>query len=103
MERRFREVIGLVGYDELLRIKDDLNKGGDSIRILVDNKIKDEIKKKNEFCTICAAKIEPESQTRFSLVLGSREMERKVSFCAIDCLEYFLTGLKKAKEKYKKG
>ena len=102
MERRFREVIELLGYDELLRVKDDLNKGGDSIRILVDNKIKDEIKKKNEFCTICAAKIEDDSHTRFNLKFGSREMERQLSFCAVDCLEYFLGGLKKANQKYEK-
>jgi len=97
MERRFREVIELLDYNELLRVKNDLNKGGDSIRILVDNRIKDEIKKKNEFCTVCAAKIEQESNAKIKLTLGSKEMEREVSFCAIDCMEYFLGGLKKAK------
>ncbi len=95
MKRRLREVVDLLEYEELLRIKDDINKGGDAVRILVDNKIKEEIKKRNEFCAVCANKIDHESATKFSLVFGPQELERKVSFCAIDCLEYFLNELKK--------
>jgi hypothetical protein len=98
MKRRFKEVVELLDYKELLRMKDDLNKGGDSIRILVENKIKEEIRKHNEFCAVCSSKIEPESETRFTLAFGPDEMGKKVSFCAVDCLQYFLSGLKKAKE-----
>ena len=97
MKRRLREIVGLLEYDELIRMKDDLNKGGDSIRILVDNKIKEEVKKRNEFCVVCSNKVESESQTRFTLTVGPDEPERKVSFCAIDCLEYFISELKKVK------
>jgi len=99
MKRRLREVIGLLEYDELLRIKEDLNRGGDAIRILVDNMIKEEIKRHNEFCAVCASKIDSESSTRFVLTLGPRELERTISFCAVDCLEYFLNELKKVKLK----
>ncbi len=95
MKRRFREVIELIDFEELVRMKDDLNKGGDGIRILVDNKIKEEIKRQNEFCAVCASSIENESETRLSLVVGSKDNEKRVSFCAIDCMEYFLNGLKK--------
>jgi hypothetical protein len=99
MKRKLREVIDLLEYEELIRIKDDINKGGDGIKILVDNKIKDEIKKKNEFCAVCAAKVEPESSTKFTLTFGPEELKRTVSFCAIDCLEYFLNEIKKVKLK----
>ena len=98
MKRRFKEVVELLDYDELIRVKDDLNKGGDSIRILVDNKIKEEIKKQNQFCAVCAAKIDAESNTRLSLTVGPEEMHKQVSFCAVDCMEYFLNELKKAKK-----
>lgn len=93
-------MVELLDYKELVRMKDDLNKGGDSIRILVENKIKDEIKKRNEFCAVCAGKIEPDSRTRFTLTVGPEEMQKKVSFCAADCLEYFLAELKKAKKEH---
>lgn len=98
MKRRFKEVVELLEYKELLRMKDDLNKGGDSIRILVENKIKEEIRKRNEFCAVCSSKIEPESETKFTLAFGPEKNGKKVSFCAVDCMEYFLSGLKKAKE-----
>jgi hypothetical protein len=99
MKRRFREVIELLDYEELVRMKNDLVRGGDGIRMLVDNKIKEEIKKKNAFCAVCASKIEQDSSTRFELTFGQGEIERTVSFCAIDCLEYFLNELKKVKFK----
>lgn len=99
MTRRLKEVIDLLEYEELIRIKDDLNKGGDGVMILVDNKIKDEIKKRNEFCAVCAAKVEPESRTKFHIIFGPDELKRNVSFCAMDCLEYFLNELKKVKLK----
>ena len=95
MKRRFREVIELIDFDELVRMKDDLNKGGDGIKILVDNKIKDEIKKQNDFCAVCSSNIESESETRLSLVIGPKDNEKRVSFCATDCMEYFLSELKK--------
>ena len=95
MKRRFREVIELIDFEELVRMKDDLNKGGDGIRILVDKKIREEIKRQNEFCAVCAASIDSESETRLSLVVGPKDSERRVSFCAVDCMEYFLNDLKK--------
>jgi len=98
MKRRLREVIGLLEFEELAKIKDDLNKGGDAIRILVDNRMREEIKKMNQFCAVCSSRIEPESSTRFSLEVGPEEMKRKVSFCAIDCLGYFINEIKKLKK-----
>ncbi len=105
MKNRLREIIELLDYEELVRMKDDINKGGNAIRILVDNRIKEEIKKQNQFCIVCANKIDPNSDTKFTLAFGPAELERKVSFCAVDCLEYFLSEIKKLnlnKEKQKR-
>jgi hypothetical protein len=99
MAKRFKDVISLLEYEELLRVKSDLNKGGDGIRILLDNKIKEEVKKKNSFCAVCASKIEPESTTKFHLAFGPDELKKEISFCAVDCMEYFLKELKKVKLK----
>jgi len=95
MKRRFREILSLVDFEELVRIKDDLNNGGDSVKLLVDNRIKEEIKKQNEFCAVCAANIDNECKTKLSLLVGPVDNEKKVSFCAIDCMEYFIGELKK--------
>ena len=99
MTKRFKEVMELLEYDELLKVKSDLNKGGDGIRIILDNKIKDEIKKKNAFCTVCASKIEPESTTQFHLAFGPDDLRKEISFCAVDCMEYFLKEFKKIRSK----
>lgn len=95
MKVRLRELIETLDYNELLRMKDDLTKGGEAIRILVDNKIKDEQKKHDTFCTICANRVDAEGQRSYTLLFGPQESQRKATFCAMDCLEYFIAQLKK--------
>ncbi len=92
---RLKEVVDLLEYEELLKVKNDLNKGGNGVRILIDNRLKEETKKRNEFCAVCASKIDSSSETRFSMTIGPEDFERKVSFCAMDCLQYFLEEMKK--------
>ena len=98
-KRRLREVMDLLDYDELLKIKEDLNKGGDGVRILVENKIKEETKKHQRYCAVCANQLEPESMTTFTLLFGPEDFKKKATFCAMDCLEYFMVGLKKVQAK----
>ncbi len=95
MKTRFRELIGALEYDELIRVKNDLSKGGEAIRILVENKIKEEQKSHASFCTTCAGRIDPENRSTFTLLFGPQDLKKKATFCAVDCLEYFMSELKK--------
>ena len=94
--KRFKDVIGLLEFEELVMMKEDLNRGGDGMKILVNNKLKEELKKQNQFCAVCASNIQNESETKLSLIVGPKDNEKQVSFCAIDCMEYFLNELKKS-------
>ena len=99
MKRKLREVMDLLDYNELMNMKNDLKKGGDGIRILIENRIKQELKKHEQYCTICANKLGLDSATTFTLMFGPEEFKKKATFCAMDCLEYFLLGLKKVLSK----
>jgi hypothetical protein len=99
MKTRLRELINTLEYDELVRMKNDLSKGGDAIRILVDNRIKEEYKKHDTFCTTCSNRVEPEGNTTFTIMFGPESSKKKATFCAMDCLEYFMSELKKVTAK----
>ena len=99
MKTRLRDILDLLEYNELLKMKEDIKKGGEGIRLLVDNRIKEELKKHSLYCSVCANKIEPVSTTTFTLMFGPDDFKKRASFCATDCLEYFLGTVKKLQER----
>ncbi|MBD3313250.1 hypothetical protein GF345_02310 [Candidatus Woesearchaeota archaeon] len=94
MKRKIDEVIELLDFNELMNVKKDIEKGGERISRIVDAKIKQELKRHSSHCCVCNAKINPFSVFNFTLVFGPEDMKKKASFCAIDCLEHFLSNLK---------
>jgi len=94
MKRRFVEIVDMIEFNELVNMKRDLSKGGMEIDKIISDRIKEEIKKHEVCCSICNSKIDPYSTTNFTLIFGPEDLKKKASFCAIDCLEYFLRNLK---------
>ena len=97
MKYRLRDLMGKVDYDDLVRMKKDLENGGMHLQDLVDMKIKEESMKHRENCSICNNELDPRSTNNFTLVFGPHDFRKKASFCALDCLEYFLRNLKDIK------
>ena len=101
MKRRFAEVVDMIDFNELVNMKRDIDKGGMEIEKIIAQKIKDELKKHNVYCSICNAKIDPYSTSNFTLIFGPDDLKKKATFCALDCMEYFLENLKDLRRDWK--
>jgi hypothetical protein len=98
MPYRFRDVVGGLEHSELVKIKSDLDSGGLHIRKLIEGEIRKSEAAHEKICSVCHNKIDPEDTNNFTLVFGPESFKKKASFCAIDCMEYFLNNLKKIRE-----
>lgn len=94
MKKKLREVVDYLEYEELLKIKKDLTMGGLHLLQLVDTKIREETKKHDVYCCTCNNRLEAYSVNNYTLLFGPDDLKKRASFCAIDCLEYFLKNLK---------
>ena len=101
MKKRFTEVVEMIDFNELVNMKRDIDKGGMEINQVLTQKIKEELKKHNVYCSICNVKIDPYSTSNFTLIFGPEDLKKKATFCALDCMEYFLNNLKKIREETK--
>jgi hypothetical protein len=99
-ERRYmlREVIGSLEYEELVKMKKDLEAGGFHLKKFIEHEIKEHEKKHEQLCATCSAKIDPSSINTFTLIFGPEDFKKKATFCGHDCLEYFQNELKQMKK-----
>lgn len=85
MKSKIREMLNSWDYDELKELESDIRNGGKkTIEALWDvmrNKFNND-----KFCAVCFNQLD---ERRISLNVGPN----KVSFCAFDCMEYFLVHL----------
>jgi hypothetical protein len=87
---RLAKVINELDNEELALLKKDLDEG--NISRLIAQKIKESHESSwNRVCPVCQSPIKEESMT---LMFGPKDLRKKASFCAPDCLEYFLHMLK---------
>lgn len=87
---RLAKLIESLDEDDLKLIKKDLEVG--NIERLISKKLQE--KKETDFnkvCPVCQSEIGEENMT---LIFGPKGLRKKASFCAIDCLEYFLNRIK---------
>ena len=96
---KLREVIDSLDHGELLKIKKDIDAGGLHLKRFIHEKIKENEKKHEQYCAVCSSKIDPYSMSTFTLVFGPADFKKKASFCAVDCLKYFLKSLEELKKK----
>jgi len=94
MKKKLREVVDYLEFEELVKMRKDLTMGGLHLLQLVDNKIREETKKHDVYCCICNNRLEPYSVNNYTIIFGPEDLKKKASFCAIDCLEYFLKNLR---------
>lgn len=101
MKRRFAEIVEMIEFNELVNMKRDIDNGGMEIEKIITQKIKEELKKHNVYCSICNSKIDPYSTSNFTLIFGPDDLRKKATFCALDCMEYFLENLKDLRRDWK--
>ncbi|MBI5398761.1 hypothetical protein HZB03_04825, partial [Candidatus Woesearchaeota archaeon] len=90
MGYRLRDVINGVDYHDLQKLKNDLANGGLHLRKFVDQKIAEHERKHECICAGCQATIDQYSTTNYTLIFGPDDLKRKATFCALDCLKYFI-------------
>lgn len=98
---RIRDVIDNFEYDELLKMKKDLDNGGLHLNGLITKKLKEKEKVHEAYCSVCQTKIEMNNIHNYTLVFGPHDFRKKATFCATDCLRYFLKQLDDLKQSKK--
>lgn len=101
MKVNVKEFVDSLDYSELKKMEKDLQKGGVHLKKLVDDTIKQHEKSHNTSCSVCANRIDPEDINNFTLVFGPESFKKKATFCAVDCLEFFINNLKKMRNEIK--
>jgi hypothetical protein len=94
VNKNFAEMVGSLDIEELIRVKKDLDNGGNSVARIVNEKLKERARRDDSYCCVCSSKIDPFSVSKFTLVFGPDDMNKRASFCAIDCMEHFIKNLK---------
>jgi hypothetical protein len=92
---RLHDIVGRMEHSELMNLRDDLDRGGLHIRTLIDNELQKHKHEHEKFCSVCTSEINPNNVNTFTVIFGPHDFKKKATFCAIDCLEYFMKSFKK--------
>jgi hypothetical protein len=82
-------IISRLNYEELIRLQRDLRAG--NIDRLIEERLSLVRPTEDNVCPVCHNKIDENSYT---LIFGHDSFRKKASFCALDCLEYFVNTIK---------
>lgn len=94
MKLKVREMLEAIDDEDLHKLNNDLANGGVYLKKLVQDKLKEVERRKMTNCVTCGQSL-GEREHAFTLLFGPEDFKKKASFCELDCLEYFLKGLKK--------
>ena len=86
---------------ELVRLKQQIEKGSLDIEKEIGESITEHERKHAKFCATCSNSLDPYNTNNYTIVFGPDDFRKKASFCGLDCLEYFLTNLKRIKRRDK--
>ena len=93
MEYRLRDVIDSLDYTELLNIQKDLDNGGHHLKNFIESRVKQREQEHAKICSNCQSDIDPNSTSNYTLIFGPHDLRKKATFCALDCMNYFLKRL----------
>jgi hypothetical protein len=101
MKLRLNDAIKSIGYHDLVDLHEDLKEGGHRLRSVVEKRIVEKEKEQGKHCSVCQSEIDIHSPNNYTILLGPEGLRRKASFCALDCMKYFISNLEKRKEALK--
>jgi hypothetical protein len=87
-----QDALGKLSYEELRVLQEDLSLTAPMSRRLVSEKV-EEMEQSTGACSVCGSPLR-DSRDASTLMFGAQSIQRKASFCAFDCLEFFLKKLK---------
>ena len=92
-----KKFLGSLEHYELVRLKQQIEKGNLDIEKEIRESIMEHEKKHGKFCATCSNAMDPYNTSNYTIVFGPDDFRKKASFCGLDCLEYFLINLKQIK------
>ena len=102
MKHKFKEFLENLDYNEVLDLKKQIKEPNSTIKEVLANHI-DVIERINSrVCATCGNQLNSETKN-LSLHFGPEDFKKKASFCAFDCLEFFLQQLKQIEMKKEKA
>ncbi|MEK6886493.1 MAG: hypothetical protein AABW88_01555 [Nanoarchaeota archaeon] len=102
MKHKFKEFLENLDYNQVLDLKKQFKEKDSMIKEVLTNHI-DVIERINSrVCATCGNQLNSETKN-LSLHFGPEDFKKKASFCAFDCLEFFLQQLKSIEMKKEKA
>jgi hypothetical protein len=95
MRFKIKEFLGNLEHYELVKLKQDLDKGNIDLSKAVKEHIFQLEKKHSKFCVTCSNDINQFNSNTFTILFGPEDFKKKASFCGMDCLQYFLSRISK--------
>jgi hypothetical protein len=95
---RIRQFLNSLEYNELLKLKKNLENGSFDIAKEISEKVKNREKRHGKTCSSCSNDLRHYGPNCYTLIFGAEDFKKKASFCGLDCLGYFITQLKELKE-----
>ncbi|MBT4823683.1 hypothetical protein HN695_06550 [Candidatus Woesearchaeota archaeon] len=97
MKLTVKEFVEAIDEEELYKLQYDLTKGAVCLKQLVGEKVKAIENEPRKNCAVCGEELVDKEGT-YSLIFRHEKLKKKASFCAVDCMEFFISKLKKAQE-----
>lgn len=94
MLEKIRNTIEDWEYHELKEFQKEVKNGSQNLCKVVGRKLKEYEQDTSLICPICNSVIDSSKSTTFTLIFGPKNLKKKASFCAFDCLQYFVSKLK---------
>lgn len=93
MKHKFKEFLENLSYGEVVDFQKQVKDSKSLMRKMVDDQI-DVIERTNaRVCATCGHQLNLQTKN-LTMHFGPETFKKKASFCAFDCLEFFLTQLK---------
>lgn len=99
MSKKVSEIVAMLNYEELVDLQRDLFGGGTTIKQVVNNRIKEVNDSQTRVCATCGNTVNLSLNHEYTLIFGPKDLKKRATFCAVDCLEYFFVQLKQISEK----
>lgn len=91
--KKIRDVLDFLEFDELQKMKRDLESGGFHLLRLVQRKISEKEMMHKQLCSFCGNELDPSSVHNYTLVFGPQDFRKKATFCGMDCMGSFLNNM----------
>lgn len=101
MKHKFKEFLENLDYNEVLDFKKQIKDSKSTVKDILNNHIDVVEKINSRVCATCGNELDANTKN-LALHFGPENFKKKASFCAFDCLEFFLTQLKDIETKKEK-